>query len=495
MIRTIKKRYRKFIPQSGRQRLCGNLLNQKGESAVKTKQKPPVQQGETVTLAIEGLGHSGEGVGRVEQFTVFVAGALPGETVLARLTEVKKNYGKGKLIDVLTASPDRIVPPCPIYTDCGGCQLQHLNYQAQLDAKRATVVAAVKRIGKLNLDSVRILPTLPAESPWHYRNKMQLPLGQKADRLIIGCYAQGSHQIVPLDACLIQDEKNNQLVAVFAEIVRELGLTVYSETNGQGVLRYVMGLVGAATGEVMIVIVTATDDLPQADRLAAKLAAIIPGVKSIIHNVNKASTNVMLGNKNRVIWGADFITDKLGELVFQISPRSFFQVNTVQAKLLYEQALRYANLTGKETVIDAYCGTGTISLFLARQARQVYGIEIVEQAIADARENAKTKGITNAEFIAGDATAVMPRLYQRGVRPDVIVVDPPRAGCSEAVLKTFAQLAPARIVYVSCNAASLARDLALLSELGYETKEIQPVDMFPQTYHVEAIALIQRRTM
>jgi 23S rRNA (uracil1939-C5)-methyltransferase len=461
--------------------------------AVKSPNNQPVRQGEAVSIAITGLGHSGEGVGRIENYTVFVPGALPEETVVVEIKEVKKNYGKAKLLQVLTPSPDRITPPCAIYQECGGCQLQHLNYNAQMEKKRDTVVAAAQRIGKLG--ELMIHPTLPALNPWHYRNKMQLPLGCAADKFVVGCYAQGSHKIVPMDTCLIQHDLNNQIATVLPKIMDELGLSVYNAVSHQGVLRYVMGRVGTATGEVMIVLVTATDHLPQQEKLVAKVREQIPTVTSLIHNINKQATNVMLGRKTRVIWGADHITDKLGDLVFRISPHSFFQVNTAQAQLLYEQALRYANLTGTETVIDAYCGTGTISLFLARQARQVYGIEIIEAAIADAKGNATANGISNAEFIVGDATEVLPELYKQGVKPDVIVVDPPRAGCSAAVLKTFAVLQPQRIVYVSCNASSLARDLALLSELGYETKEIQPVDMFPQTYHVEAIALIQRRTM
>jgi 23S rRNA (uracil1939-C5)-methyltransferase len=462
-----------------------------GELAVKSPRNQPVHKGEKLLIAVTGLGHSGEGVGRIEDYTVFVPGALPKETVLAEITEVKKNYGRAKLLQVNMSSPDRIKPPCTIYQECGGCQLQHLGYDAQLEKKRDTVVAAVQRIGKLA--DVMIQPTLAASIPWHYRNKMQLPVGQAAGQYVVGCYAQESHKIIPMDTCLIQHDMNNQIAAVLPRIVGELGFTVYDEVSRHGTLRYVMGRVGAATGEVMIVFVTATDDLPQQEKLVAKLIEQIPTVTSIIHNVNKQATNVMLGRKTQVIWGADHITDKLGDLVFRISPHSFFQVNTAQAQLLYEQALRYADLTGTEIVIDAYCGTGTISLFLARQAKQVYGIEIVESAIADAKVNAAANGIVNAEFIAGDATEVLPKLYKQGVKPDVIVVDPPRAGCTVAVLETFAAMQPQRIVYVSCNASSLARDLALLNELGYATREIQPVDMFPQTFHVECVALIERK--
>lgn len=452
--------------------------------------KSPVETGKTYDINITGLGHSGEGVGRYQDFTIFVPNALPGETVSAVITTVKKNYATGRLKAVQTSSPHRITPDCGIYQECGGCQLQHLSYQEQLNVKRQQVVDAITRIGKL--PDVIVHPTIGAENPWYYRNKMQFPIGRKKGKVVIGCFSQGSHDIVDTDNCLIQHPTNNDIVRAVRDAVDELGIAAYEEQTGQGVLRHVLGRVGSATGEIMIVLVTATDRLPQRDALIERLQAKIPGLVSIIQNVNTKRTNVIMGDKTITLWGQDTITDKLGEFTFAISARSFFQVNTAQAEVLYNQAVKYAKLTGTETVIDAYCGTGTITLFLARHAAKVYGIEIVKPAILDAQQNAANNKIHNAEFIVGDAVDIMPELFQQGIRPDVIVVDPPRAGCEQKVLETFVKMEPKRIVYVSCNPASLARDLAALQGLGYITKEIQPVDMFSQTFHVECVALIER---
>ncbi|TWH52017.1 23S rRNA (uracil(1939)-C(5))-methyltransferase RlmD [Sporomusa sp. KB1] len=449
----------------------------------------PVEKGQTYTIAITGLGHSGEGVGRYQDFTVFIPGALPGETVTAVIITVKKTYAIGRLATVQTPSLHRIVPKCGIYSQCGGCQLQHLNYEEQLNSKRQQVVDAITRIAKL--PEVLVHPTLSAANPWYYRNKMQFPVGIKNGKVVVGCYSQGSHDIVDTENCLIQHQVNNDIVREVRKAIQELGIEPYDERTGQGVIRHVLGRVGTATGQVMIVLVTATEQLPQQQALLACLQTRIAGLVSIVQNINSKRTNIIMGHKTRTLWGQDTITDKLGEFTFAISARSFFQVNTVQAEVLYNQAVKYAGLTGTETVIDTYCGTGTITLFLARKAAKVYGIEIVEPAILDARQNASSNHISNVEFIVGDAIEVMPRMFKHGIRPDVIVVDPPRAGCEQKVLETFVSMEPKRIVYVSCNPASLARDLAVLNDLGYKAQEIQPVDMFAQTFHVECVAVIE----
>ncbi|HWR06120.1 23S rRNA (uracil(1939)-C(5))-methyltransferase RlmD [Sporomusa sp.] len=449
----------------------------------------PVARGQSYTIEITGLGHSGEGVGRYQDFTVFVPHALPGETVAAVITTVKKTYAVGRLVTVRTPSPHRITPECVVYNQCGGCQLQHVNYEEQLQSKRQQLVDAVTRIGKL--PEVVVHPVLGADSPWYYRNKMQFPVGQKNGKLVLGCYAQGSHDIVDIDNCLIQHQANNDIAREVRSVISKLGIEPYDEHTGQGIIRHVLGRVGTATGEVMVVLVTATDRLPQHEELIERLKSSITGLVSIVQNVNSRRTNIIMGNKTVTLWGRDTITDKLGEFSFAISARSFFQVNTAQAEVLYQQAVRYAGLSGTETVIDAYCGTGTITLFLARQAAQVYGIEIVEPAIIDARKNAINNNVANVEFIVGDTIDIMPRLFKQGIRPDVIVVDPPRAGCEQQVLETFVRMEPKRIVYVSCNPASLARDLAILDGLGYVVQEIQPVDMFPMTFHVESVAMIE----
>lgn len=451
---------------------------------------PPLAKDKSYELEITSLGHSGEGVGRYHGFTVFVPRALPGERVAATVETVKQNYAKARLDAVLAPAPARVAPPCPVYERCGGCQLQHLDYPAQLAAKRQAVVDAVTRIG--HLEGVTVHPTLGAADPWRYRNKMQFPVGLADGRLAVGCFASASHDIVDIDDCLIQHAANNGVARAVRAALQDLGIPPYDERSGRGVVRHVLGRVGTAGGEVMAVIVTATAALPRKDELVARLRREVPGLVSVVHNVNPQRTNVILGRHTATLWGRDTIADRLGDFVFRISARSFFQVNTAQAAVLYGQAERYAGLTGAETVIDAYCGTGTITLFLARRAAKVYGIEVVADAIRDARANAAANGVGNAEFIVGDAVEVLPRLRADGVRPHAIVVDPPRAGCVPGVLDTFARMRPERIVYVSCNPASLARDLALLADAGYQTIEVQPVDMFPQTFHIESVVLLQR---
>lgn len=453
--------------------------------------KQPVTKGESYTIEITGLGHSGEGVGRYQDFTVFVPSALPGETVRAKVNEVKKSYAKAKLEKVLTPSTDRVTPVCGVYDQCGGCQLQHLSYEAQLKVKRQQVVDAVHRIGKL--PDVVIHPTLGAADPWYYRNKMQFPVGLADGKIAVGCFAPGTHSIVDTDDCHIQHAANNVIVREVRQLINDLGLAPYDEVTGRGVIRHVLGRVGTVTGEVMVVLVTATPDLPKKDQVVAALREKVPGLVSLVHNINPKRTNIILGDRTTTLWGRDTITDRLGRFNFEISALSFFQVNTAQAAVLYDKAVEYAGLAGTETVIDAYCGTGTITLFLAERAAKVYGIEVVAPAIRDAKRNATTNGITNTEFIVGDAVAVMPRLYDKGVRPHAVVVDPPRAGCAPEVLDTFVRMKPERIVYVSCNPASLARDLAFLAERGYIAQEIQPVDMFPHTAHVECVVRVERK--
>lgn len=447
----------------------------------------PVRKEETYELQIDRLGTSGEGVGRYDNFTVFVPNALPCETVSVIIEEVKNSYARGRIKQILHESVDRVAPLCELYEECGGCQLQHLSYEAQLRAKRAQVVDALTHIGKL--PQIPVMETLRAEEPWNYRNKMQFPIGRNSGKIAIGCFAQGSHRIINTENCHIQRAENNDLANAAREIAEQLHIPVYNEDTHKGVLRHIVGRVGRSN-DLMAVIVTATKQLPRAKDFVRMMRERLPNLVSVHQNIQTYRNNVIMGRDTQLLWGRPTIIDSLGRLNFHISPRSFFQVNTRQAERLYEQTLAYADLHGTETVIDAYCGTGTITLFLAQKARKVYGIEIVQPAILDARKNARDNNVKNAEFIVGDATAVMPALYKQGIRPDVVVVDPPRAGCTETVLRTFANMKPQRIVYVSCNSATLARDLAILKELGYLAQEVQPVDLFPQTSHVECVVLL-----
>ena len=435
-------------------------------------------------IKIHNLGSSGEGVGKLGELIIFVEGALPGEEILAEIVTRKKNYAVGRLIQVVKQSNERVKPFCPLYNDCGGCQLQHLNYSAQLNWKRQQVVDAVERIGKLN--GVEIFETLGMENPLRYRNKMQFPVGKN---LQIGCYARGSHKIIDTQACMIQNELNDKILNAVRNVAKKFQIQPYNEDTHKGFLRHVMGRIGF-NGEFMIVLVTATKNFPNEKNFVRALVKELPNVTSIQQNVQTFKNNVILGRDTKILFGKATIHDKIGNFTFNISARSFFQVNTVQAEILYKTALDFAELHGHETIIDAYCGTGTISLFMARKARKVIGIEVVSSAIADAKRNARENNIRNAEFMVGDAVKVLPRIFEP---VDVVIVDPPRAGCDKKVLETFAGMNPEKIIYVSCNPATLARDLKILYELGYRTKKIQPVDMFPFTSHVESVTQIEKK--
>ena len=448
----------------------------------------PVKLGDEVLVAIHGIGSSGEGVGRVDDFTVFVPFALPGETVKVTINMVKKTYATGKLIDIVTPADNRIEPTCELYGICGGCQLQHITYEGQLSLKTQKVKDVIERIGHQNPDLVK--PALGPKEPWAYRNKMQMPVGGARGDIQMGFYAMGSHDIVQGTNCPIQDDGNNTIAQVCYDIAKELDVEPYDEHTGKGVLRHVIGRIGQSGW--MVILVTATDYLPHKEAWVKNITNRIPQVETIVHNVNGKRTNVILGPTNHVIYGDGTITDHIKDLRFNLSPHSFFQVNPEQTTVLYDQALAYADLKGDETVIDAYCGTGTISLFLAHRAKHVIGIEIVEPAIINARENAHRNGYDNTEFIVADAAVEMPKLYKAGIRPDVIVFDPIRAGCKEEVLTSAAGMEPKRIVYVSCNPATMARDIEILTHYGYELKEVQPVDMFPMTAHVETVALLSK---
>lgn len=450
----------------------------------------PVKKGDHIELQITGLGSSGEGVGKYQGFTVFVQGALPEETVNVLITLVKKSYAAGKILQIIKASESRTEPACPIYKECGGCQLQHLSYVSQLKMKRQQVQDALTRIGHLE---VEVLPVIGCANPWNYRNKMQFPAAKDAQgQLSIGCYAAATHSVIDTDSCIIQKDANNEVLKAVRKWMQEYEISAYDEKTGKGLLRHVMGRVGVHSGQVMAVIITSEYDIPHKKELIEILKANVSGLVSVIQNINKKPTNVVMGQKTRVLYGSATIKDSLGALSFNISAQSFFQVNSEQAEKLYNKALEYAALTGRETVIDVYCGTGTISLYLARHAKKVYGIEIVAPAIEDANKNAAENKCSNAEFILGDAAEKLPQLLNAGVKPDVILVDPPRAGCEEKVLKAIVGVEPERIVYVSCNPASLARDLAYLEEHGYKTTVAQPVDMFPMTSHVETVVSLSK---
>ncbi|MFZ0445769.1 MAG: 23S rRNA (uracil(1939)-C(5))-methyltransferase RlmD [Bacillus sp. (in: firmicutes)] len=454
------------------------------------KKTLPVQKNDYIEAVFEDLTHDGAGVAKVEGYPIFVPNGLPDEKARIKIVKVNKGYGFGKLMEIIEPSPHRIDAPCSIYKECGGCQLQHLSYEGQLLAKEKQVRDVLQRIGKL--EDVKVHPVLGMENPWHYRNKSQVPIGEHEGGLIGGFYQQRSHQIIDMKTCLIQQQKNDEVIQKVKEICSRNGVRAYNEEKHKGDLRHIMIRYGAVSGEVMIVLVTRTNELPNKNEIVEEIAASIPDVKSVVQNINSKKTNVILGEQTKVLWGEEVIYDSIGAIKFAISARSFYQVNPEQTKVLYDKALEYAGLNGNETVIDAYCGIGTISLFLAQKAGKVYGVEIVPEAIEDAKRNAALNGITNVEFAVGEAETVIPNWYEEGVQADVLVVDPPRKGCDEKLLQTILSMKPKKVVYVSCNPATLARDLRILEDGGYKTSEVQPVDMFPQTTHIETVTRLTR---
>lgn len=454
------------------------------------KMKPPIEKNEYYDVTFEDLTHEGAGVAKVQGFPIFVPNALPEEKAQIKVTRVKKGFAFGRLIELKEESPHRTDAPCPIYKQCGGRQLQHMTYEGQLLFKQKQVKDVLERIGKLDLSKVIVHPTLGMEDPWNYRNKAQVPVGEREGGLVAGFYQQRSHDIIDMSACLIQQSKNDEAVQAVKDICSSYGVKAYNEERHKGWLRHIMVRYGVVTGEMMIVFITRTSDFPHKAKIIEDITAQFPHVKSIVQNINPNKTNVIFGNETNVIWGEEYIYDLIGDVKFAISARSFYQVNPEQTKVLYDKALEYAEPQGEETVIDAYCGIGTISLFLAKQAKKVYGVEIVPEAIEDAKRNAELNGITNAEFAVGEAETVIPKWYKEGITADTLVVDPPRKGCDEALLRTIIDMKPKRVVYVSCNPGTLARDLRVLEDGGYQTLEVRPVDMFPHTNHVECCALL-----
>lgn len=449
----------------------------------------PIKKNDRQTVYIEDLTHDGNGVAKIDGYPLFIQGALPGETAEIHVMKTLKNYGFAKVVNILEKSPDRVEAPCVYFSQCGGCQLQHLSYEGQLKWKQNMVANVMKRLGKIDAP---VLPVKGMEEPWHYRNKSQIPFAQNEEsQIVAGFYKTKSHSIVDMERCLIQTGEADVVMADLKRELEILGVRPYDEKSHQGMLRHVVVRKGRATGEVMVVLVTKSKKFPQASAAIEKIRALIPNVTSIVQNVNGEKTNVIFGNDTFTLWGKDTIEDTIGNVRFEISARSFYQVNPVQTEVLYKQALDYAQLTGNERVIDAYCGIGSISLFLAQKAGHVMGVEIVEQAIEDAKHNAALNGFTNTYFEAGPAEEVIPRWYKEGKEADVLVVDPPRKGCDEALLNTIIEQKPKRVVYVSCNPATLARDLRILEDGGYKTKEVQPVDMFPHTTHCEAVAWLE----
>lgn len=481
------------------------------------------QKNELVTVKIEDIGNDGEGIGKVEGYTLFVKDAVIGDEVQARITRPKKNYAYARCEKILTPSPYRSEPVCAFHRQCGGCQIQALSYEKQLAFKQGKVRNNLIRLGGFTPEEVdKVMePVVGMEEPYHYRNKALFPVGtDRQGNLITGFYAGRTHDIIANTDCALGVTENKEILETVLDYMRTCKVSAYEETTGKGLVRHILIRKGFTSGQLMVCLIinTPAQDreknqwLPGQQELIDRLTGI-PGMTSISVNINREKTNVVLGKETHTIWGSDTIEDTIhmretvgfslahekDAVTYHISPQSFYQVNPVQTEKLYSLALEYAGLTGKETVWDLYCGIGTISLFLARRAKQVYGVEIVPQAIQDARRNATDNGITNAEFFVGKAEDILTDFYHKEDKgneemrhPDVIVVDPPRKGCDALCLNTMLRMAPERIVYVSCDSATLARDLRILCDGGYELQKVRPVDQFGQTGHVETVALLSK---
>ena len=457
------------------------------------------QKNDLVTVRIEDMGQNGEGIGKADGYTLFVKDTVIGDVIRAKVIKAKKNYGYGRLMEILTPSENRVEPRCPVARQCGGCQLQMLDYREQLRYKENKVKNDLQRIG--GFENPPMEPIIGMEDPWRYRNKAQFPIGyDREGNLVAGFYAGRTHTIIPCKDCLLGAPENRPVLEGVLDWMRENRIPAYDEADGRGLVRHVLVRRGFSTGEMIVCLVINGAELPAPERLVSRLKKI-KGMAGITFSSNTARTNVILGDNVSTVWGRPYITDCIGPVKYRISPLSVYQVNPVQTKRLYETALEFAGLTGSETVWDLYCGIGTISLFLARQAGKVYGVEIVPQAIEDARRNAAENGIENAEFYVGKAEEVLPGYYARyeqkhgeKAHADVIVVDPPRKGCEESLLETMVQMQPERIVYVSCDPATLARDLKYLCGRGYELRRVRPADMFSMTVHVETVVLLSHKS-
>lgn len=450
-----------------------------------------MQKDDLIRVTIEDLSSDGLGVGHSDGMAFFIKDTVIGDEVEAKIMKMKKTYGYARMTKLLVPSPDRIEARCPVARQCGGCQIQSMSYPAQLRFKENKVRNNLMRIGKF--ENPPMEPIIGMDTPFRYRNKAQFPIGYSRDgRRIAGFYAGRTHAIIECEDCLLGARVNQEILETVLSHMEQFQIEPYEEQTGKGLLRHVMTRVGHSTGEIMVCLVVNGTKLPHEEALIAALTGI-PGMASITLNTNTEKTNVIMGRKQRLLWGRPYIEDTIGAVRFRISPLSFFQVNPLQTEKLYGKALEYAGLTGEETVWDLYCGIGTISLFLAQRAKKVCGVEIVPAAIEDARKNAALNGFTNAEFFVGKAEEVLPEKYKtESITADVIVVDPPRKGCEESVLTTMIQMQPKRIVYVSCDSATLARDLKYLCENGYTLQKCCPVDMFGNSVHVETVCLLSK---
>jgi 23S rRNA (uracil1939-C5)-methyltransferase len=456
----------------------------RNETSVKIEPK------QTFPLTIKRLGINGEGVGYFKKTVVFVPGALPGEEVVVEATNIHPKFAEAKIKKIRKNSEHRVQPPCPVYDQCGGCQLQHLAYSQQLKEKRDIINQSLERHTKLAIDQIDIKEMIGMEEPWGYRNKNQFQVKEKDGKVLAGLYGLNSHQLINIENCAVQHPQTNEATAVVKQILEELRIPIYNEKSRKGIVRTIVTRVGVKSGELQVVLITNQKELPKKDLVIQEIQKRLPKVKSIVQNVNEQKTSLIFGEETLSLAGEDYIQETLGDLHFELSARTFFQLNPQQTVKLYNEVKKAAALTGVEKVVDAYCGVGTIGLWLADQAAEVRGMDIIPESIDDAKKNAKRHGFTHTKYVPGKAEEVLPKWVKKGWKPDVIVVDPPRTGLDGQLLQTILQVKPQKVVYVSCNPSTLAKDLQTLSK-NYQVKYIQPVDMFPHTSHVEAVVSIE----
>lgn len=457
---------------------------------MKQEQSNKLKLNQTFPLTIKRLGINGEGVGYFKKQVVFVPGALPGEEVVVEATKVHPKFSEAKIKKIRKQSEFRVKPPCPIYEECGGCQLQHLRYDQQLKEKRDIVIQALERHTKLDASKLEIKETIGMEDPWSYRNKSQFQVGFRDGQVLAGLYGMNSHRLINIEQCAVQHPQTNKATKTVKRILQDLKIPIYNEKSKKGLIRTIVARVGIQTGELQIVLITTKKELPKRELIIQEIKKRLPEVKSIIQNINGQKTSLIFGDETVNLEGSDFIQETLGDLQFELSARTFFQLNPEQTVKLYNEVKKAAALTGTEKVADAYCGVGTIGLWVADGAAEIRGMDIIPESIEDAKKNAARHGIKHAKYVTGKAEILLPKWVKEGWKPDVIIVDPPRTGLDEQLLKTILKVKPKKVVYVSCNPSTLAKDISVLSA-SYKVKMIQPVDMFPQTAHCEAVTLLE----
>lgn len=449
---------------------------------------------QTLTLKIKRLGINGEGIGYYKRLIIFVTGALPGETVVAKITKATPRFAEATLVKIIKKSPDRVVPPCPVYEVCGGCQLQHLVYAKQLDFKKDLLRQALEKYQPQGYETFELRDTLGMDDPWRYRNKAQFQLrkNKKNNQVEAGLYQADSHQLVPIKDCLVQEPTTQKVINTVTNLLTKYDLPIYEERSNSGIMRTLMVRIGIETGEVQLVFITKTPKFPQKNALIREINQRLPEVVSIMQNIQEKKTSVIMGDQTIHLWGKEVIKEKINDVCFELSPRAFFQLNPQQTNVLYQETIQALELSRPKTIVDAYCGVGTIGLTLAKQAKEVRGMDIIPQAIEDAKKNALAMNLTNTHYEVGSAEELLPKWLKEGFAPDAIIVDPPRTGLDAQLLKAIQTAPSPQMVYISCNVSTLARDLVSLTKI-YHVDYLQSVDMFPQTARCEVVVKLTKK--